>query len=153
MIPLMMAECVDERQWISEQEFTEALGMCNMLPGPISAKMSLWVGFRVAGPLGAAVAVATVMGPALVLMSLLMAVYLRTRDSPVTQGAMAAIKPAVVGLLVWVVLKLGVDSIGSIGSIALGVAALGALLLRVHPALVMSGALLIGALLMRPPPS
>ena len=153
MIPLMMAECVDERQWISEQEFTEALGMCNMLPGPISAKMSLWVGFRVAGPIGAAIAFSTVMAPALLLMGVLMAIYLKTRDSPATQGALAAIKPAVVGLMIWVVLKLSAGSVGSIPSIALAAAALGALLLRVHPALVMSGALIIGALFLRPPPT
>jgi chromate transporter len=151
MIPLMMAECVDQRQWISEDDFAEALAMCSILPGPISAKMSVWVGYRVAGPLGAAVAFITVMAPALVLMTALTSLYLRTKDSPYTQGAMEAVKPAVVGLLIWVALKIGGTSISGPSGLAIAGVALGALFLRVHPAIVMSGALVLGALLMRPP--
>ncbi len=147
----MMAECVEQRQWLTEDEFAEALAMSSVLPGPISAKMSIWVGYKVAGPMGAIVALITVMAPALILMSALTAVYMRTKNSPYTQGAMAAVKPAVVGLLIWVALKLGSSSIGGLSSLTIAGAALVALFLRVHPAAVMCGALVVGALVMRPP--
>ena len=153
MIPLMMTECVDHRAWMTSSEFTEALGLCNMLPGPISAKMSLWVGFRVAGPLGAIVAFTTVMTPALVLMGVLMAIYYRKKDSLAVQGAMVAIKPAVVALLVWVALTLGSHLDVKISNLLIGSIALGALFLRVHPAIVVSMAILAGAIWMQPPTS
>ena len=88
MIPLMMVECVESRpQWnISEDDFTEALALCGLLPGPISAKMSLWVGFRVAGVPGAFVAFVMVMAPALLLMAGLMTLYMRSRQWPTAQG-------------------------------------------------------------------
>jgi chromate transport protein ChrA len=91
-----------------------------------------------------------VMIPALVLMTGLTAIYLRTRESPVAQGAMAAVKPAVVGLLAWIAFKIGTQSIEGLGSLAIGGLAFAALTLRVHPALVMCGAMLMGALMMRP---
>lgn len=153
MIPLMMAECVESRpQWnISEDEFTEALALCGLLPGPISAKMSLWVGFRVAGLPGAAVAFVMVMAPALVLMASLMTLYMRTRQWSTAQGAMAAAKPAVVGLLAWVVFKLGTNNVVDWSGAAIAIAAFTALFFKVHPAVVMGFALAIGALLMRVP--
>ena len=150
MIPLMMVECVEQRTWLSEEDFAEALAMCSVLPGPIAAKMSVYIGYRVAGIPGAIVAFVMVMAPALALMTGLTALYLRTRESPIAQGAMTAVKPAVVGLLAWVAFKLGTQSIEGLSSLAIGGLAFAALSLRVHPALVMCGAMLMGALMMRP---
>ena len=63
MVPLMHSECVDVRAWMSDDEFLDALALGNTLPGPIAAKISIYVGLQVAGWAGAAVAFGAVMGP------------------------------------------------------------------------------------------
>lgn len=149
MIPLMKIECVDTRRWLGEDEFLDALALGNTLPGPIAAKMSVFVGWKLGGPLGAAVALAAVVGPTALMMLALGGVYLRFRDHPAVGGAMAAVKPVVVGLLVWTVIDLAPAGVRDWKGGLLAAAAVALLLLKVHPALVMTGALAGGALFLR----
>ena len=149
MIPLMKTECVDLRHWMTDGEFMEVLALGNSLPGPIAAKMSAFVGWKVAGAMGVAVAFGAVMGPPMVMMLLLMGVYLRFQDKPAFAGAMRAVKPAVVGMLIWTVVELFPDGVPDWKAGALCLVAVGALLVKVHPALVMAGAMGVGALVFR----
>src|ERR1700680_1320697 len=47
---------VDERHWMSEAEFAETLSLCQFLPGPENANISMYVGSKFRGPVGATVA-------------------------------------------------------------------------------------------------
>ena len=63
MIPLIQFEAVDNYRWLSFEEFTDALAMANALPGPITTKMSLLVGYKVAGIAGGGVSVLGLLAP------------------------------------------------------------------------------------------
>lgn len=149
MIPLMQAECVETNGWVTEEQFLDALAASSALPGPIAAKMSIFVGLEVAGILGAMVAFLGVMLPAVLLMSMLAGVILRYRDAPAVSGAMKAVQPVVIGMLAWTVISLAPTGIRNGSGALLAGAALAALLLKVHPALVIVGAMTIGALFLR----
>jgi chromate transporter len=149
MIPLMKAECVEGRSWLTDDQFLDALAMSGTLPGPISAKMSLYVGLKVGGPLGALVAFTAVMAPSMLLMGVLASVYMRTKDHPAVQGAMAAVQPVVVGMLAWTVVELAPGGIRGWSGAALALGAVVALWMEVHPALVILGALGLGAVALR----
>lgn len=149
MVPFMKHECVDLRAWMSDQEFLEALALGNSLPGPIAAKMSVHVGLQVAGIAGAVVAFAAVMGPSTAMMVALAGLYLRFRDKPAVTGAMAAVKPVVVGMLFWTALDLAPDGVRSVKAGLIAAAACGALLLKAPPALVIIVAMVGGAVLLR----
>jgi len=41
---------VEERRWLSDEEFSEALSLCQVLPGPNIVNMAVCVGTRFAGP-------------------------------------------------------------------------------------------------------
>jgi chromate transporter len=149
MIPLMQAECVETQGWVTEEQFLDALAASSALPGPIAAKMSIFVGLEVAGIPGAILAFFGVMLPAVLLMSTLAAVILRYRDAPAVSGAMNAVQPVVVGMLAWTVISLAPTGIRSgTGALLAGVA-LAALMLKVHPALVIVCAMTIGAIFLR----
>jgi chromate transport protein ChrA len=90
-----------------------------------------------------------VMLPAVLLMSTLAAVILRYRDAPAVSGAMNAVQPVVVGMLAWTVISLAPSGIRSGSGALLAGAALAALMLKVHPALVIVGAMAIGAAFLR----
>ena len=149
MIPLMQAECVETNGWVTEEQFLDALAASSALPGPIAAKMSIFVGLEVAGILGAMVAFLGVMLPAVLLMSMLAGVILRYRDAPAVSGAMKAVQPVVIGMLAWTVISLAPTGIRNGSGALLAGAALAALVLKVHPALVIVGAMTIGALFLR----
>ncbi len=149
MIPYMKAECVDLRGWMTEQQFLDGIALAYTLPGPLSAKMSVLAGWRAAGLAGAAVALLSVMLPPALLMGLLMSAWFRFRDAPWLAGAMKAVRPAVIGLLAYAAIDLAPSAVRSWPAAALGLATLVALLLRVHPVLVVLGAMALGAVLFR----
>ena len=47
---------VDERHWMSEAEFAETLSLCQFLPGPDIANVSIYLGSKFRGALGAIIA-------------------------------------------------------------------------------------------------
>jgi chromate transporter len=147
MVPLMKAECVDQHGWMTDAEFMDALAVGNTLPGPIAAKMGVAVGLKVEGWMGALVALLAVVGPCSLLMVVLFGLARRYQDHPAMAGAMKATRPVVVGLLVWTALDLGPAGLKD-GPRAwlFAAAALSALLLDIHPALVVLVAMVVGAL-------
>jgi chromate transporter len=106
MIPLMQQEVVNAN-WLSPQDFVDALALGNALPGPIATKMSLYVGYKQAGLPGALCGLLGTIGPSGVLMLILAAFFLQLKDSPAIKAALVAVRPTVVGLLMWTAYDLG----------------------------------------------
>ncbi|MFV0369516.1 MAG: chromate efflux transporter, partial [Hyphomicrobiaceae bacterium] len=48
-IALMHRELVEERRWVSEEDYLHALNFCNLLPGPEAQQLATWVGWRLHG--------------------------------------------------------------------------------------------------------
>jgi chromate transporter len=55
-IALMHRELVEERGWVGEGEFLEALNLCHLLPGPEAQQLATWIGWRLHGWKGGFVA-------------------------------------------------------------------------------------------------
>lgn len=156
MIPLLQQEVVEANQWMSEEEFIDALAMGNTLPGPIMIKMSVYIGYRLAKVPGAFVALLGGVLPAIVLMSLFTLVYLKVKDHPKVNAALRAARPAVIGLLVWTAYDLGSKVLASErggwsgvlskwdGYLLVAGAFVAVTFLKVHPALVILAAAIIG---------
>jgi chromate transporter len=149
MIPLMKAECVDSQGYLTEAQFLDGLAASSALPGPIAAKMSIYVGMETASWPGAVVAFIGVMLPGVALMSVVAALVLRYREHPAVGGAMSALQPVVIGLLAWTVISLIPGGIKTWQGGILAGAALIAMALKVHPAIVIVAAIGIGAFWMR----
>ena len=118
MIPLMQQEVLAQN-WLTAEEFIDALALGNALPGPIATKMSIYVGYRQAGLLGALAGVSGTIAPSGVLMLILALFFLALKDSPAIQSALQAVRPAVIGLLVWTAYDLG-DKVFRKGGITWG---------------------------------
>jgi chromate transporter len=56
MIPLLEREVVESRKWMNLTEFGDVLATGNGLPGPITTKMAVAVGYQLDGYTGAVVA-------------------------------------------------------------------------------------------------
>jgi chromate transporter len=87
--------------WVSPAEFADAVAVGNALPGPIAPQVSAYVGFKLAGVPGAVAAAAGTVLPTTLLMLLMIVYFFKIKDSLTVQSMLRAVRPVVVGLLVW----------------------------------------------------
>jgi len=152
IIPLIEHEVVGVFGWMNEAEFAEVLAMGNALPGPIAPKMAAFIGFGQAGVAGAAVAVLATVVPSLVLMVALMQLMTRYKDAPQIKKLTAYVRPTIAVLLADIALRNFLNTFHGPGLVHLLVLGGGSLFLlgkiKAHPALVVLGALIYGAILL-----
>jgi chromate transporter len=99
-IGLMEDHCVTRRQWATRQQFLEGLAICNLLPGPTSTQLSIYLGYLRAGTLGGLVSGACFIFPAFVLVLLLAWAYVQYGSLPQVGALFVAIGPVVIGIIV-----------------------------------------------------
>jgi chromate transporter len=97
---LMQREVVDAG-WLTSTEFADGLAVSNALPGPLTPKISAYVGYEVAGLPGAIAAVAGNTLPTTLIMLVVIVYFFQIKDSPSARAILTAVRPVVVGLLAW----------------------------------------------------
>jgi chromate transporter len=140
MVPLIEAEVVHAHGWLTHREFVEAFALGQVTPGPVLVTAT-FIGYRVAGTLGALVATVSIFLPSLVLTIVAGSSLRRFRANRQVQAFLRGVTPAVVGLLVAAAWSTGRAGIHTWIGLAIAVAAAAALLrFRLNPFLVMLGA-------------
>ncbi len=97
---------VDERKWMTAEEFNEAYALCNFLPGPNIVNFSVVFGRQVGGTAGALVALLGLLGPPFLLVTLLGLLYAYYGDIAVLQRVLAGVAAAAAGLTISTSLKM-----------------------------------------------
>lgn len=149
-IPLVEKEVVDRYGWVTENEFSEMLAMGNALPGPIATKMAGFIGFQEGGVIGAFIGVFATVAPSLLLMIALLRLLMKFKDSPKVNLLTNLVRPVIAVLLAMMTISFfqnSYDGIGIYQTVFIGVVSL--LLLekvKVHPAYVIAGSLMYGAI-------
>jgi len=87
--------------WVTVDEFADAVAVGNALPGPIAAKVAVFVGYKLAGIPGAIAAATGTVIPTTLLMLLIIVAFYNIKDSKTVQAMLRAVRPAIVGLLLW----------------------------------------------------
>jgi chromate transporter len=109
-IALLRQLCVDRRQWLDAQEFEDAIGACNLLPGPASTELAIFCAWRVRGRLGALAGGLAFIVPGLVCILALSALFLAGSPPLWVQGAGAGAGAAVAAVAVQAGWSLAVPS-------------------------------------------
>jgi chromate transporter len=99
-LALMQREVVGHG-WTTASEFADAVALGNALPGPIAPQVSAYVGYKLAGTPGAIAAASGTVLPATVLMLVMVAFFFAVKDAPRVRSMLTAVRPVVIGLLVW----------------------------------------------------
>jgi chromate transporter len=150
MIPLIYEEVVEGRAWMTDAEFTDTLAMGNTLPGPIATKMTMFIGYNVAGWGGGFFALFSMLWPSLALMMVLGLLFMRFKDEPYAQSMLTAVRPVVVALLAYTVYTVGRKSVHNWHNGLIAVVAFALVtFLNVHPALTILGAAVLGLVVYR----
>ena len=127
-IGLMEEEFVRRRKWLSREEFLDRLGAVNLLPGPTSTEMVIYLGELRGGFAGLLLAGACFILPAAFMTLGLAWTYVKYGALPELAGVLWGVKPVVVVLLVQAVWSLAKAALKSrelifLAAVVLGLAA------------------------------
>lgn len=98
-VAMMESECVRQRRWLTAERFAQGLALCNLLPGPASTQLAIWIGYERRRWLGAIGAGLLFILPAFVLVTTLAGLYVRYGELPQVRGLLIGFKPAVVAVI------------------------------------------------------
>ena len=151
-IPLIENEVVDRYEWMTVNEFSEVLAMGNALPGPIATKMAGYIGYAEGGVLGAIVGVFATVAPSLILMIGLLGLLMKYKDSPRVKRLTIVIRPVIavlLGVMTYDFFFSSYEGVGLTQTLLIG--GISFVLMekfKVHPAYVIAGSLVYGALVL-----
>jgi chromate transporter len=94
----MLREFVQRRKWLTEDEFLNGLAISQALPGVNVTNMSIWIGYRLLGRMGAVAGFVGIIVPPALVIILLGTVIASLGRFPVTHRALAGAGAAAVGL-------------------------------------------------------
>lgn len=97
---------VDQHRWMTADEFNETYALCHFLPGPNVVNLAVVFGSRFRGIPGGLAAFAGLLGPPVVIMTILAALYARYGEIDALRRILAGVSCAAVGLLLSAVFRM-----------------------------------------------
>lgn len=104
-IALMHREVVEEKGWLSEKQFLNALSFCMLLPGPEAMQLATFSGWRLHGLIGGLAAGLLFVLPGAFVVLALAAFYVTYGDAPLAEALFLGVKAAVVVIVIEALLK------------------------------------------------
>ena len=138
-IAMMEEEFVRRRRWLDHQRFLDLIGAVNLLPGPNSTELALYIGLMRAGWLGLIVAGVSFILPSAVLVLALAWAYVRFGALPQVAGVLHGTKPVVIVVVVQALWTLGRTAIKSLALALLVILDLALLVAGVHAVILLLG--------------
>ncbi|MHA7888754.1 chromate efflux transporter [Roseicyclus sp.] len=148
-IALMHKELVEDRPWLTERQFLNALSFCMLLPGPEAMQLATYAGWRIGGVRAGLIAGLLFVIPGAFVILALASVYAAHGGVPLVQALFLGIKAAVIVIVVQALVKVSKKALtGALPYALAAVAFLGLYALQVPFPLIVLGAGLIGAAFM-----
>jgi chromate transporter len=97
---------VDQYRWMTPEEFNETYALCHFLPGPNVVNLSVVFGSRFRGIAGGIAAFAGLLGPPVVVVTVLAVLYARFGEIDALRRILAGVSCAAVGLLISTVFRM-----------------------------------------------
>jgi chromate transporter len=97
---------VDQHRWLTADEFNETYALCHFLPGPNVVNLSVVFGSRFRGIPGSLAAFAGLLGPPVLIVTILAALYARYGEIDALRRILAGVSCAAVGLLISAVFRM-----------------------------------------------
>jgi chromate transporter len=105
-IALMHKILVDERKWIAEPQYLNALNFCMLLPGPEAMQLATYVGWRLHGVKGGLAAGLLFVLPGALVVLVLSMLYAAFGRLPVAEALLVGVKAAVLAIVVEALVKI-----------------------------------------------
>jgi chromate transporter len=95
----MQKDLVEERKWVSSQDYVEGLAFSQLSPGPLAAQLAMYLGWVRAGTVGATLTGAAFVLPSFLMVMALAALYVHYGRLPWIQGTFYGIGAAVIAII------------------------------------------------------
>jgi chromate transporter len=143
-IAVMHRIIVEEKRWIGDGRFLNALNYCMLLPGPEAQQLTVYLGWLLHRTKGGLVAGSLFVLPGFLAILALSYVYVLLGDVTVVAGLFFGLKAAVLAIVVNAVLRIGRRALGNPAMVAIAVAAFVAIFLFdvPFPALILAAGLI-----------
>ncbi|MEO7716699.1 MAG: chromate efflux transporter [Capsulimonas sp.] len=106
-LAMMRSEFVDRRRWLTEGEFLDLIGASNLIPGPSSTEVAIFIGLRRAGWIGLILAGVFFILPAALIVTAIAWAYVRFGHLPQMGGVLYGVKPVIIAVVVQALWALG----------------------------------------------
>jgi chromate transporter len=145
-VALMRRELVVRRKWLAEDDFLRMFAACNLIPGPSSTELAIYLGYRRAGWRGLVLGGVFFILPAMLIMLFIAWAYERYGASSQALGILYGIRAAVVGIVLWAIIDLGRRLLKRWTLVILAAAVAGLSLIGINPVLlIVAGGLIVSA--------
>ncbi|MCT8160350.1 chromate efflux transporter [Pseudoruegeria sp. SHC-113] len=114
-IALMHRELVEERPWLTEQQYLNALSFCMLLPGPEAMQLATYAGWRMQGVRGGLIAGLLFVVPGALVIMALSGLYAALGDVPLVEALFLGIKCTVVVIVLQALRKVAKKALTSRG--------------------------------------
>lgn len=108
----MQRDLVEQRQWISLQEYKEGIALAQLAPGPLAAQLAIYLGWVRFGNVGATFVAFAFVLPSLLMVLALAALYLRFGGLPWMQGVFYGVGASVIAIIGRSAWKLAKSALG-----------------------------------------
>ena len=97
---------VEQHRWMTADEFNETYALCHFLPGPNIVNLSVVFGSRIRGVPGSLAALTGLLGPPVIVVTILAALYQHFGEIDALRRILAGVSCAAVGLLIATALRM-----------------------------------------------
>jgi len=122
-IAMMEDECVNRLSWISRERFLDFLGAVNLLPGPNSTEMAIYLGYVRAGWAGLLLAGTCFILPSAIFVTALAWAYTRYGSLPQLSSFLYAVKPVIIAIIARALWRYSVTALKTPVLVAIAIAA------------------------------
>jgi chromate transporter len=114
LVGYMHRDLVEDRQWLTEDEYKEGLALAQLAPGPLAAQLGIYIGFVHYGLLGATLTGLAFIAPSFIMVVLLGMAYRLYSGLAWMHEVFYGVGAAVIGIIVISAHKLTLKSVGKI---------------------------------------
>jgi chromate transporter len=137
-IAMMRDEVVRRRGWLSDQEFLDMVGATNLIPGPNSTEMAIYLGHRRAGWRGLLAGGILFILPAMVIVMAFAWLYVHYGATPEVEWMLYGIKPVIIAIVIQALWGLGKTAVKGVVTAVVGAGVLALFLLGVNELLLLA---------------
>lgn len=105
-IGMLQRDLVEQRRWLDDQEFTQALAFVSLLPGPEAHQLATYIGRKFFGVKGGIVAGGLFLIPSLFIVSLLTWLYLQYSLNTQSDVILEGLRTGVLALIIYTAIRL-----------------------------------------------
>ena len=144
MLALAEKELVQINQWLTPDQFSDAVALAEVTPGPIMVNLATFVGIKQHGIPGALMATLGLITPPIIAIIIITKFYMDYRDHPTVEKIFNGLRPAIVGLIITVIIKLWGTGVTDYRGVLVAAGVVASVTIGLHPILAVVGGGLAG---------